>query len=139
VEAPKVGRFDRPVILAITGVLVFPIILVIEGAGESAGLPPAVVFVGVALVAVAALRKFVSVISRAQNERRFLAYALGLLLPLFPFGVLSQFPVEVVLLVDVALALFFVRLFRAYPERRGVEAGPGLETSSETRLQTTKS
>jgi len=51
----------------------------------------------------------------AANERHLTGFALGLLVPLFVSGLMANFPVELVLVEDLTLLLFFRRLFRLYP------------------------
>ena len=49
------------------------------------------------------------------NERHLLAFSLGAVVSLMPFGLISQFPIDLVLIADVAAVLFYSQLFRMYP------------------------
>jgi len=60
------------------------------------------------------LRWVVQDLTFQQNERHLLAFALGLLVPIMGFGFISQFPIQLVLIADLALALLFVNLRRMY-------------------------
>jgi len=55
----------------------------------------------------------------AGNERHLLAFTLGAVLPLFPFGLISQFPIDIVVIADAGLLLLYRQLFRVYPAGRG--------------------
>ncbi len=60
------------------------------------------------------LRWVVQNLSFQRNERHLLAFALGLLIPTVGLGFISQFPIELVLIADLALALLFANLRRMY-------------------------
>jgi hypothetical protein len=96
------------------GALVFPAIIITQAVGASAGLPAAAVLVLVFVVEGLSLLWVVRNLSFVGNERDLLGFTMGLLIPLFATGLLSQFPLELVILADVALAFLFVHLFRTY-------------------------
>ena len=98
----------------IIGALVFPVVIVSQGLGVSLGIPAWAVFSFVLVFLGFFLRWVVQNLSFQQNERHLLAFALGLLVPIMGFGFISQFPVELVLIADLALALLFVNLRRMY-------------------------
>jgi len=60
-----------------------------------------------------------------RNERHLAAFSLGLLIPLFIGGLIVNYPLDIALLEDVALLLFFRYLFRLYPA-----VGPTADTPS---------
>jgi len=64
------------------------------------------------------LRWVVGNLNFPGNERHLTAFALGLLIPLFVSGLIVNFPVELVVVEDLALILLFRYLFRLYPSRR---------------------
>jgi hypothetical protein len=68
------------------------------------------------------LRWVLSNLNFAGNERRLTAFTFGLLIPLFVSGLIVNFPLELVLIEDIGLILFFGYLFRIYPSGR-TEAG----------------
>ena len=104
----------------VIGAIVFPTVIVSQGLGASVGLPPLAVFSFVFAVLGLFLRWVVRNLSFQRNERHLLAFALGLVVPIAGFGVISQFPIELVLVVDLALVLLFSNLLRMYPVREGV-------------------
>jgi hypothetical protein len=50
-----------------------------------------------------------------RNQRHLLAFTLGLLVPLFVSGLIVSFPLNLAVLEDVTLLLFFRYLFGLYP------------------------
>ncbi len=98
----------------VIGALVFPVVLVSQGLGASAGLPAWGVFTFVLAELGLFFRWVVRNLSFQGNERHLLTFAIGLVVPIAVFGFISQFPIELVLIADLALALLFANLFRMY-------------------------
>lgn len=49
------------------------------------------------------------------NERHLLAFSAGAIVPIIPFGVVTQFPLEFVLIADAGIFLLYRNLFKMYP------------------------
>jgi len=49
------------------------------------------------------------------NARHLLAFSLGAVVLLMPFGLISQFPVDIVVIADIGVALLYRQLFEMYP------------------------
>ena len=98
----------------VIGALVFPAVIGSQGLGGSVGLPPLADFFLVLGVLGLFLRWVVRNLSFQQNERQLLAFALGLLVPIAGFGLIAQFPIELVLVADLAVAFLFADLRRMY-------------------------
>jgi hypothetical protein len=98
----------------LAGVAIYPAVVLIEGLSGRLENP---VFTLLLVLAweYFSLRWVVRNLNFAGNERYLTAFALGLLIPLFVTGLIVNFPVELVLVEDVALILLFRHLFRAYP------------------------
>jgi hypothetical protein len=101
----------------VIGAIIFPAVIVSQGLGGSVGLPAWADFLLVLAVLGLLLRWVVLNLSFRRNQRHLLAFSLGLLIPIAGFGFISQFPIELVLVVDLALAFLFVNMLRMYPAR----------------------
>jgi hypothetical protein len=100
------------------GLALFPVVLVIEGILGSWAVPAAVTFFVVlaweGLIAYLVVRY----LSASGSERAQVAFALGAIIPLVPFGIVAGFPFDVVLVADALVIWLFVRLLRKYQNRR---------------------
>ena len=119
-RAPAGGGLWAPAVL---GAMLFVGVIFAQGIGEALAAPAALtlatvlaVEVGVGLLAYRTLRG-------AGNVRRQLAFALGLLAPIMVFGFLAQYRLDLVLLADALLVVWFYRLLHAYG-RAGASSGP---------------
>jgi hypothetical protein len=107
----KQGPSDR--MLAVLGISFFPVVLLSQGLGNGSGLPAVVDFVWVIFVQTLYLR-YLTRRSWRNRERGMVALALGLIIPIAVFGVLAELALPMTLLADVALVLFFRRLWAKY-------------------------
>jgi hypothetical protein len=110
--APKFGLKTT----AVAGCLVYPGILLVEGLTEKTLAP--LTFVLVLAFEAGCLWWVLSSLNFPRNERYLMAFALGLTIPIMVFGVVSQFPIDIVLVLDLALFLLFSNLFKMYPEEK---------------------
>jgi hypothetical protein len=99
---------------AIAGVLLFTGVILCQGLGETWGVPAAGVIATVVTVMLSIGLYAYQNLRGPGQERRQLAFALGLLAPIIVFGALAQFPFDLVLVADVALVVWFSRLLRLY-------------------------
>ena len=99
--------------LTILGISFFPVVLLSQGLGEGSVLPAAVDFALVIFVQALYLR-YVTRISWRNRKRGMVALALGLTMPIAFFGVIAELALPMTLLADVALGLFFRRLWAKY-------------------------
>ena len=128
-QGKKCGRKTAFII----GALVFPVVIVSQGSGVSLGIQAWAVFSFILVFLGFYIRWVVQNLSFQRNERHLLAFALGLLVPILGFGFISQFPIELVLIADIALALLFVNVRRMYAVRENTERdvrGGGLVNSA---------
>src|SRR5438309_8418861 len=88
----------------------YPVVIVSQGLGVSLGIAAWVVFLFILVFLGFFLRWVVQNLSFQRNERHLLAFALRLLIPIVGLGFISQFPIELVLIADLALALLFANL-----------------------------
>jgi hypothetical protein len=96
----------------LVGAVLFPAILIVEGLGQDWAAPAAgVIAVVVALQLAVGLYAY-RFLRGIGNERRRLAFVAGLLLPILTIGLVAQFPIEIVIVADVALAVWLSRLMR---------------------------
>ncbi len=98
---------------ALAGAMVYTGILFIEGlTGKTAAV---LTFALVLAYEAGCLWWVLSYLNFPNNERYLLALSLGLTIPILVFGVVSQFPFDLVLVVDLALVLLFSNLYKMYP------------------------
>ncbi|MDG6901091.1 MAG: hypothetical protein JRM80_03940 [Nitrososphaerota archaeon] len=95
--------------LAAIGLSFFPAILLSEGLPQGAGVPPSVDF---ALVLLVQALYPVYLTRRSWPQRGTISLALGLIIPIAVFGLISQLGLPLVLLADAAIFLLFKRLWR---------------------------
>ena len=100
---------------AIVGAIIFPVFLVTPSLFRAVGLPPIVAILLMIVMTGALLLWVVRNLNFPGNERWLVAFSLGLVAPIAAVGVVAEFPLELVLLADLGLVLFFRRLFRLYP------------------------
>jgi hypothetical protein len=98
----------------LAGVVIYPAVILIEAFSARLGNPVLTLLLVLAWEYFS-LRWVIGNLNFAGNERYLTAFALGLLIPLFVSGLIVNFPVELVVVEDVALLLFFRYLFRLYP------------------------
>ena len=98
----------------LAGLVVYPVVILIDGLTGRLGSPLLTLLVVIAWE-YASLRWVTRNMTFAGNERHLIVFALGLLTPLLVSGLVANFPVDLAVLEDVALLLFFRYLFRMYP------------------------
>ena len=116
-ETPRYG----PRVCFVLGLVFYPILLLVPATGEYAHVTAPVT--GVVDLALSGGLFFVArrAVGRSQNEPELVMVALGALIPLLAFGLLSQILLPIVLIGDVLFVLFFYSLWRRYAPAR---AGP---------------
>jgi hypothetical protein len=113
-DPPRATPSRGPRYFLVLGLVYFALLILVPGLIEDAGLPAVVA--GLAdLGAVLALFLAVwSTIGRASNAPQMVLLALGLIVPLAVIGLVGQWFLPVVLVLDVLAALFFRTLWRHY-------------------------
>jgi len=109
VVAPKFGLKTT----AVAGCLVYPGILFVEVLTRKTVAP--LTFVLVLFFEAGCLWWVLNHLNFPHNERHLVAFVLGLTVPIMLFGVVSQFPLDLVLVLDLALFLLFSNLLKMYP------------------------
>jgi hypothetical protein len=99
----------------VIGGCVFPVTFFLPYVTQGAGLPLEVTIIILMAIAGGLLLWAVRNLSFPGNERQLVVFALGLVVPIAAVGVVAELPLELVLLADLALGLFFRRLLRMYP------------------------
>ena len=117
-RVPAGALAARPVIhgasnkvLAIVGISFFPVVLLTENIPRAAGMPAALDFILVLLVQALFLVYVVRRAGISENRKGLLSLSLGLILPIAVFGVIAEVALPLTLLADVAMVLFFRRLW----------------------------
>jgi hypothetical protein len=113
-KRPETSRGLRFTILV--GIVVYPVLVLIDALRARLESPVIILLLVVGWEYVS-LRWAVRNLNFPGNERKLIAFVLGLLIPFFATGLVANFPVELVLVEDVALLLLFRYLFRLYPGR----------------------
>jgi hypothetical protein len=108
---PRLG----PRAMAAIGVFFYTSVLLAEGLGMGASLPAAVDFVVVVALQGLFLIGVLRVAGSTENERNLIAFAVGLAVPIAAIGVISELPLALALLPDVAFVLFLRGLWAEYP------------------------
>ncbi len=107
--------------LALVGASFFVVSEVVPSLGESIGFPAAADF-AVAILVQALYIEYMTKQNWVDNPRGILAFAIGLLIPIAALGFLSEVLVPFTLLADIAMVLFFRRLWANYspePAKKG--------------------
>ena len=110
-DLPRLG----PRAMGLIGALFYTSVLLAEGLGMGAGLPAAVDFLLVVFLQGAFLLGFLRVIGSRGNERNLIAFSLGLVVPIAAIGVISELPLALSVLPDIAFVLFLRLLWKQYP------------------------
>jgi len=84
-----------------------------------AGLPAAVDFLLVVAVQALFLVGVLRVVGSRENERSLIGLALGLVVPIAAIGVISELPLALSLLPDLAFVLFLRMLWAEHPASPG--------------------
>jgi hypothetical protein len=109
-----------PITTLAIGIVFYPCVLLAEGLGEGSGLPAVIDFPLVIAVQALFLVFVLRSIGSQNNERQSILLALGLILPIAAFGVVSEIGLPVILFADVAFALFMRKLLHKYPSSKGL-------------------
>jgi hypothetical protein len=107
-DPPKLGSR----VVFVIGALFYTSVLLAEGLGMGAGLPAAADFVLVAGVQGLFLLGVLRNVGSRENERNLIALALGLIVPIAAIGVISELPLPLSLLPDLAFVLFLRMLWK---------------------------
>lgn len=113
-----IPRTDHPLrsprTTLIIGAVFYPSVLLTEGLGEGTGLPAAIDFVVVLALEALFLIYILRIIGDRTNERQEIALAVGLILPIAVIGFVAELTLPLILLADLAFALFIRKLRRKY-------------------------
>jgi hypothetical protein len=109
-ENPKLS----PLATGFFGATFYPSVLLTEFVGKGAKLPASITTILVVAVQSVYLIYMLRVLGQKSNERQLITFALGLIIPLVVFGVVSQIRLPLVLLVDVIVFLFFRKMWQKY-------------------------
>ena len=110
-DLPRLG----PRAMGAIGALFYTSVLLAESLGIGTGAPAAVDFILVVALQGTFLIGVLRVVGSRENERSLIAFSLGLILPIAAIGVISELPLPLALLPDVAFVLFLRRLWVEYP------------------------
>ncbi len=112
---PKNGNpTAKPFAVGAFGVLAFFLLPFILEFGNS--IPSSVDLFLVIAIQFSFLVYILKVIGKRNNEKQLIALSFGIILPFLVDGVIGQIELPLVLILDVALILFFRRLWRKYSE-----------------------
>lgn len=111
-ETATIGRKAA----GVSGAAFYSSILIVEFGGIASGLPPLLVFPAVIFVQSLFLFFVMRNIGQVGNERNLIAFAIGLIMPIALFGLLSQITLPVIYLVDFTMILFFRKLWSKYSD-----------------------
>jgi len=128
-DPPRATPDRGPRYFLVLGLVYFALLIVVPGLIEDLQLPAIVAF-GADLIGIVAL--FLAIwreIGRSANEPQLVLVALGAILPLAAVGLLAQWFLPVVLVLDGVAALFFRALWRHY---RTAPKGPILPSAAAT-------
>lgn len=100
--------------MAAVGVAFFPAVLLTQSLGKGAGLSASVDLVLVVVVQALFMVYVIRKVGAQGNERRLLSLSLGLMLPIAIIGVVAESTLPLTLLADLAMALFFKKLWGRY-------------------------
>ncbi|HZY71434.1 MAG TPA: hypothetical protein VFF67_10725 [Thermoplasmata archaeon] len=107
------GLAGSPLAYGLLGLSAFPAVLFSEAIPGALGWPASATFVLVCAVILAWCYFAGRRLTPGRDDRQLIALAAGLVLPVMVFGFVAQFPIEVVLLADLAFGLFLLRLYRS--------------------------
>lgn len=100
--------------LAAFGLSFFPAVFLSREVPRGAGVPPAATVVLVLLVQ-ASYAAYLTRRSWQNRARGTIALGLGLLMPIMAFGVIAELALPLTILADLAVIVFFRRLWAKYP------------------------
>lgn len=106
-ESPRV----RPAFMGIIGALFYTSVLLTEGIGENEHFPAIVDLTLVIVVQAFFLSIVLLLTGRRDNPRQLVALAAGLVVPIAAIGLISEAKFPLVILADIAFAIFIWTLF----------------------------
>ena len=98
--------------MAFVGLLFFPSVLLVQRIPEGLGLPAAVDFALTVLLQGAFLAYVLRSVGPGDTRRQLVAFAFGLVIPIAALGLLVAITLPVILAADLAMVLFFRRLWQ---------------------------
>ncbi len=104
-----------PLVAGLLGLASYPAVLLIQNLTIAIGWNPASVILAMIVTNGLLLFVVLRTLGSERNGPQLIAFSLGLILPLAVFGLVVGFQVPVILVVDVAMLLFFRKLWRMYP------------------------
>ncbi len=110
-DLPRLG----PRAMVAIGASFYTSVLFAEFLGLGAKVPSAADFCIVVALQGAFLLGVLRVIGSRGNERNLIAFSLGLVVPIAAIGVISEIPLPLSLLPDIAFVLFLRMLWKQYP------------------------
>jgi len=117
-ELPRLGKMK----VGFIGAVFYPSVLLTEFIPAAIGIPAVADFAVVILLQGAFLVGILKVVGRVSNERVVLSLALGLIVPIAAFGVISERALPMTLIADGVMMLFFRKLWQDHPVKGGVES-----------------
>ncbi len=118
----------RPRTMALLGLMFYPSVLFATSLAVTLHIPPAVDFVLVLLVQALFLAFVLRVGGSTNNGPQLMALAFGLILPITAIGLIATVRFPLVLVADLAMALFFRKLWRRYRVPVGHPTEPAIST-----------
>ena len=98
--------------MAFVGLLFFPSVLLVQRIPEGLGLPAAVCFALTVLLQGAFLAYALQSVGPGDTRRQLVAFAFGLVVPIAALGLMVEITLPVILAADLAMVLFFRRLWQ---------------------------
>lgn len=125
--------------MAAVGIVFFPAVLLTQSLGKGTGLPAPADFVLVVVIQALFMVYIVRKVGAQGNERRLLSLSLGLILSIATIGVVAESTLPLTLLADLAMVLFFRKLWGRYgsPVTKRDREGPELSSALTLLYQTT--
>ncbi len=128
IRARRSVSASRPVTAAILGGLFFPLGILVPGFSQAAGLAPWIAIGALVAAELLLLGGVLGVVGARSNESQLVGLALGILVPVAIFGLIAKISIPVVLLADLAMLLFFRKLWQKY--RAGGSPGRAAQSVS---------
>lgn len=122
-DPPTERPTRRPRSYLVLGLAFYPALLLVPAVMIAALAPAALTFLVTGVVAVAFFLVVERTLGRHANEPQLVLLALGAIVPIIAFGLLSQIRLPLVLVLDILFGILFARLWRKYRPAPTVPAG----------------